>query len=95
MRAVGGAGACSAGVEQQDAGARAAPVWYSVAMSTWWAKRDQFSLKRRWLRSWLSTGTDLPVRILRQMPLATCSQQSSWALTTAERCRQMQWWQVQ
>ena len=37
------------------------------------ARRDQFSLNRRWLRSWLSMGTDLPVRILRQMPLATCT----------------------
>ena len=52
---------------------KCAPVWYRVAMSHWCARRDQLSEKRRWLRSWLSTGTERPVRILRQMPRATCS----------------------
>ena len=36
------------------------PVWYSVAASTRYARRSQFSENRRCERSWLLMGTDRP-----------------------------------
>ncbi len=36
------------------------PVWYSVAASTRYARRSQFSENRRCERNWLLMGTDRP-----------------------------------